>query len=121
MKKFNWLNAITYIARAWALIIAIFAILAMFSNQFGITATGVESQSTDNIISFIFFPLGTVGGLMWAWKKELQGGIIALVSMVGLIVLSPGLLDVYWMLAFILLPIFLFVWIGYAKRNLNAQ
>ena len=52
-----------------------------------------EFKSVKDGIAFTFFPIGTIIGLGLAWKWELLGGLVAVISMVGLVIVRPDLLS----------------------------
>jgi hypothetical protein len=60
--------------------------------------SGMTFGSKADLAGFILFPLCTMAGLILAYKWELIGGAVVLVSIAGLFVLRPDLLPTaFWL------------------------
>lgn len=69
-------TAIRWLARLSSLVVIF--VLGLF--LFG----GNEQQTfgdTLEILGFIFFPVGVIAGLIFAWKHEMGGGLLAIASL----------------------------------------
>lgn len=83
---------------------AIFAFLLFFllAHAFGDAEQGEGFRNTAEFITFLFFPVGVVIGLLLALKWELLGGIITVVSLLALFIMRVDLVSN----VLIMLPIF---------------
>lgn len=59
---------------------------------------GMRFSSASERAAFLFFPVGTIVGLALAYKWELPGGVLVLISLTGLFALRPDLLPTaFWL------------------------
>lgn len=68
-------------ARIWSILILVF-LLFMFIGHIFFPEEGEASWKTIELIAAIFFPIGVCLGMIIAWKKELIGGIVTVVSFI---------------------------------------
>jgi len=74
--------AIRWIARIWGSLIVGFALIFLVAHIFGTEESGAGFQDTLELITFICFPIGTVIGLLIAYKWERLGGLIACLGLI---------------------------------------
>ena len=72
---------IRWTSRIISIILVLFLILMFVGSFFDPKQS--NTPSTHELISFVFFPVGLCVGLLLAWKRELLGGIIAIISMIA--------------------------------------
>ena len=86
--KNRTVTIIRWIARVCSIVLVLFLLLmvvgSFFDPKSGNPATPRET------LGLIFFPFGLCFGLLLAWKWELMGGIIAIVSMIAFSLTIPG-------------------------------
>jgi hypothetical protein len=58
---------------------------------------GMTFSNVRGVVAFICFPVCTIIGLAMAYKWELAGGLLVLLSIVGLFVLRPDLPAGFWL------------------------
>lgn len=100
-----------WIVRIISIIIVLFLILMFVGSLFNPKQS--NTPSTHELISFIFFPIGLCVGLLIAWKWELIGGIIAIVSMIIFSLIIQSTLG--WIIFAIPGVLFIICW--YLSRN----
>ena len=88
---------IIWIARISGSLILAFMLFFLLAHIFGEEESGNGFRNTKEVISFLFFPIGTLIGLSLAFKWEGLGGIITIVGMIGLFVVRPDLLNSIYM------------------------
>lgn len=86
---------IRWIARIWGSISILF--LAFMVGAHVIEAISNKSlfsgfDSTQELISFFFFPISTLIGLSMAWKWDGLGGLITTLGILGFYVIRPDLI-----------------------------
>lgn len=116
MKNQRLTTIILWIARILGSIIIAFVLFFLIAHVFGNNESGEGFRDSKEIITFILFPIGTLIGLVIAWKWEGLGGLITTVSMIGLLILRPELWDSF----FIVIPIipgFLFIIYWFISKN----
>ena len=74
---------------------------------------GIEGME---LISFAFFPVGVMTGLLVAWKKELIGGLITVVSLIAFHLITKEYAFLGW-IDILALPGFLYVIYGWMIRK----
>jgi len=84
---------ILWIARITGTLILAFILFFLLAHIFGENESGNGFQNTNEVISFLFFPISTLIGLSLALKWEGIGGIITIIGMIGLFVVRPDLLN----------------------------
>jgi hypothetical protein len=76
-------------------------------------------MSTIDWIGFLFFPLGVFVGLVFAWREELPGGSLIVMSVAGFYLVYGGLLNPSiqksWTLLPFLIPGMLFIIYGVVR------
>lgn len=89
MKKFDLKKGLTYAARIWSLLSIGFLLVLFLGHIF--SPEGIGSFKPIEIVAALFFPVGAVIGMIIAWKKELIGGLVTVVSLVifSFLVLFP--------------------------------
>lgn len=72
---------------------------------------------------FVFFPLGTVTGMLIAWRREIPGGLITTLSLLGFYLMhglvSGGVFPRGWAFMVFSLPGLLFLLCGLIDRDLR--
>lgn len=109
MKNFNPVALLRFSVRSWGLIICVLAGMTLISDGFGIHSG--SNESVQSILSFAAFPLLVCIGLMWGWKNEFYGGVLASVSFIVYLIIEPGF-D-YFLGAFIFTPALMLVVLGW--------
>jgi hypothetical protein len=95
----NFLCLLRWAARAAGIVCL--AIIFLFFSSEGINIQQIEAKEW---IGLLFFPLGTVIGLIWSWHEEGLGGSITLVSVTGFYLVYGWLLSGNLWLGWALLP-----------------
>ena len=89
-------RVVLLLARFWGSISLAFLLFMVGAHLIGALSGSGESgagfQSTNEMLSFIFFPVSIMVGLALAWKWEGLGGIIAIVGIICFHVLRPDLI-----------------------------
>ena len=102
-----------WIARIWGSAVATFILFFLLMDVFsGGTSDGL---SMNEVFTFICFPLAPIIGFVLAWKFEFWGGMIAVLGMIGLPMLRPDLIANYPMIAAVVIPALLFIWLGWTR------
>lgn len=86
---------IRWIARVWGSISLLFLIFMVGAPVIGAisgTSDGAGFDSTQELISFLFFPISIMLGLGLAWKWDGLGGLITISGIVGFHILRPDLI-----------------------------
>lgn len=96
MKSKRLTNIILWTARILGSIIIAFVIFFLAAHIFGNNESGEGFRDSKEIITFLLFPIGSTIGLAIAWKWEGLGGIITIISMIGLFYLRPDLLNSFY-------------------------
>lgn len=91
---------ILWIARIWGSLSLAFLLFMVGGSVIG-TFTGGSNpngafNSTSEMVSFLFFPLSTILGLVLAWKWEGLGGWITIDGIVGFHIIRPDLIFDLW-------------------------
>ncbi|MBE0639567.1 MAG: hypothetical protein IH598_13705 [Bacteroidales bacterium] len=88
---------IRWIARIWGSCSLAFMLFFLGAHLIGsITSEGEEFNSQSEMVSFAFFPVSIIIGLIVAWKWEGVGGLITIAGIVGFHFLRPDLLFDPW-------------------------
>ncbi len=115
MKTKKLRNALRWLARIWGSAIAAFVLFFLIMDLLsGGTANGISS---DEMLTFICFPLSPIVGFILAWKWEFLGGVIVLLGMIGLSVLRTDLITGYPLIAAVLIPGLIFIWLGWPFKS----
>lgn len=100
------------IFKFWALFSLLFLAWFLFAHIF--STEPMLFHSRKELMSFLFFPLGIVFGLMLTFRWEFAGGLICFTSVVISSVLIPALiLNPYFLI--IVMPGILLMFIGIKK------
>ncbi|NND16228.1 MAG: hypothetical protein HKN89_07870 [Eudoraea sp.] len=106
-------NSLRWVARIWGSAIAAFVLFFLIMDLLsGGTAEGISSNE---MLTFICFPLSPIIGFIIAWKWEFLGGLIVLAGMIGLSILRPDLITNFLLIGVVLLPGLIFIWLGWPK------
>ena len=92
-KKFA--SIVLWTARIWGSVSLLFLFFMVGAHLIeAIAGSGATNgfNATSEMLSFLFFPVSTMTGLSLAWKWEGLGGLVALLSMIGLVIVRPDLL-----------------------------
>lgn len=108
-------KVVRFTARFWGLAVAAVAAFFLISSGFGIDESGAGFRSWKEIAEFLCFPLGVSVGYLWAWKDELKGGLLAVLSVLILWALRPDLAQTVVFTTVILIPGLLHIWLGYTS------
>ena len=115
---------ILIIARIWGSISLAFLLFMVGAHLigalFGSEESGSGFQSTNEMLSFIFFPVSIMIGLALTWKWEGLGGLITIAGIICFHILRPDLIfdPMIDGLAF---PGFLFIFYWVLKRNAGGD
>ncbi|MBT8287509.1 MAG: hypothetical protein HKN00_09115 [Flavobacteriaceae bacterium] len=86
---------ILWIARVWSLLSLFFMfwmVGAHFIEALSENGGGISFNSSRESISFLFFPVCIMIGLLLAWKWEGLGGLITVLGIVGFHIIRPDLI-----------------------------
>jgi len=86
---------IRWIARIWGGLCLFFLIFMVGAHVIGAisgTSDGAGFSSTQELISFLFFPISIMIGLGLAWKWDGLGGLITILGIVGFHIVRPDLI-----------------------------
>ncbi|NQV53214.1 MAG: hypothetical protein HQ500_08515 [Flavobacteriales bacterium] len=86
------ITIIRWAARICSALILIFLLFFLIAHLFGEEESGEGFRNTQELATFLFFPISTVIGLSLGLKWEGLGGMITLLGMIGLLTLRPDLL-----------------------------
>ena len=114
-------NGIHWVARIWGSLIVVFILFFLTMEAFGSESTAPGFLNYREIVTFIFFPMSTVIGLVIALKWEGLGGLIATVGIVMLFVLRPDLLVAFIFVAGRSPPGILYLIYWYLRRGDSNQ
>lgn len=109
---------IRWIARIWGTIILVFILTFFLGYAFGDEGLGFDKISNHEKITFIFFPIATIVGLLIAYKNEKIGGLIATLGMIVFFIMQPEVLTKPFVFLGILPPgiLYLIYWF-LSKKN----
>ena len=101
-------EAVRTIARFWSVLSIIMILLFLFGE-------GLEPAKLKLIewIGLIFFPFGTLVGLIISWRKEIVGGIVIITS----IVIFGFIMAINWFIIALGFPALLFIFHGLITQN----
>ena len=112
-------KTLRWIARIWGSAVATFVLFFLLMDVFsGGTAEGL---STNEVFTFICFPLSPIIGFVLAWKWEFWGGMIAILGMIGLPILRPDLIPNYPLIGAVVIPALIFIWLGWTREPTEDQ
>ena len=114
------LNVLLWVARVWGAVVLFFMVF-MVGAHFVEAFTNDESSffggfdSNEELLTFLFFPIGIMIGLAVAQFKYRLGGYITLIAMIVFLVLRPDLI-LDSMIYLIGIPGLLFLLHSYLKK-----
>lgn len=105
-------KSILWMARIWGSLIIVFIMVFLIAHILEKEPSGEGISGTKELITFIFFPILTVIGLVLAYKREGLGGLVASLALITamslnsiidlkfvFLIFPPGVLYlVYWYL-----------------------
>lgn len=92
-KQSKFTTTIRWIARISGSLILAFILFFILAYLFGEDESGDGFRNTNEVLSFIFFPVSTLVGLGLAYKWEGLGGIITIIGVIALFIVRPDLLN----------------------------
>lgn len=113
-----------WFARSWGAMVLIFLLFMVCAHVWDSITGETQSdgfQSASELISFIFFPIGTMVGIALAlWSKlEGPGSIIGIVSMTGFFALRPEMITDLTFVILLAPPLLFFIhWLDAKRRKL---
>ena len=120
MTKHNKTKSITlWAARISGSLILLFVLFFLFAQIFGKDESGEGFRNTQEIITFVLFPISTVIGLSIAYKWEGLGGVISTLGILALFVIRPELLKAFF-IAFPIVPGILYIVYWVMSRDKKA-
>lgn len=87
------MKILLWTARITGSIILAFLLFFVLAHLFGTDESDNGFSSTEEILTFICFPISTIAGLSTAYKWPGLGGLITVIGCIGLFVLRSDLLD----------------------------
>ena len=121
-KKKGIITTILWIARGWGTLVLAFVLFFLIAHLMGgAERNGDEFRKTNEILSFIFFPIGTAFGLALAIKWEGLGGLIGTLCMVVLFAIRFDLLKDFMFVAVILPPCLLYLIYGILSKQFSKR
>ena len=102
-----------WLARIWGSAVAAFVLFFLLMDVF--SGGTVDELSSNEILTFICFPLSPIIGFILAWKWEFWGGMIALLGMVCLAFLRPDLISSFPLIGAVVIPALIFIWLGWTR------
>lgn len=116
-RKEHIIFSVRTVARIWAAVILVFVGFMLAAHTFDWHEEPHEGfQSIMEFVTFIFFPIGTLLGLAVALKWEGIGGLMSIISLVGLFIMRPELLGHIMFVGF-LAPGLLFILYWYLAKD----
>lgn len=112
-------SIIQWIARISGSLIWLFLLFMLGGHLFGTEGFG-SFRSTGEVLTFLFFPVTVMLGLIIAWKWDGPGGLIATIGMMGLFALRPELLSEIHMIG-MAIPGLLFLLYWFLKRGHSSS
>ena len=106
---------ILLLARTSATLSLIFLMVMIIGHLFGEEDNlgGIRGME---LLQFAFFPVGVMAGLLIAWKKELLGGLITVISLITFHILTGEYAFLTW-IDILAAPGFLYVIYGWMIRK----
>jgi len=83
------MKTVLWSARILGVLILLITLYFFFGHIFSTHESSRGFQSASEIISFLFFPIITIIGLIIALKWEGLGGLMTIIGIIGFIVLNP--------------------------------
>ena len=111
------------IARVMSVILISFFLLIFIGEELQSAEKGTSSPMTFHTFLLIVLFAITLIGLALAWKWELIGGIISLLSfialLIGIYIFNPSVLTKMALLLIYPVNAILFIFVGYRSKSLN--
>jgi hypothetical protein len=114
-------GVIRWTARILSALVIVFVLFFLLADIFGPEGTWSGTLSSKDAIAFAFFPLGSIIGLALAWKWEGLGGLVAVLSIVALVIVRPGLLSNPLLIGIVVVPGLLFIVCWYLSVPLTEM
>ena len=108
---------IRWIARILSALFVVFILFFLLADLFGKEETGGGVLSAKDGITFFFFPISTIVGLVIAWNWERMGGLITVLGLIGLVTIRPDLLSSFFLIGIVAIPGLLFILYWYLARE----
>jgi hypothetical protein len=77
-ERYQWLKRLRWIARIASILSVAVILMFLFGEEFD-----VSKITANQWLGFLFFPVGLIAGFIIGWKKEMLGGIISILSLLG--------------------------------------
>lgn len=93
--KKQFASIVRWIARIWATLSLAFLLFMVGAHIIGALSGAEDSNgfnSTSEMLSFLFFPVSTMIGLIVAWKWDGLGGVITIIGIISFHVIRPDLI-----------------------------
>ena len=106
------------LAQIWGSLSLVFLLFFVGAHLFDNELKSDNFSSTGEVVTFLFFPVSTMIGLLTAYWKKGLGGMITTLGIIGLFILRSDLTNNYymWILS---LPGVLYLASWYLKQKLN--
>lgn len=92
-----------------------FTLFMLFAHVFEINESSNWSMSQEEMLTFTFFPVLSLSGLLLAYWKELIGGVVNVSAMMAFFILSPNSIGEPIFLIAYLMPGILYMLYGILK------
>ena len=117
----NIMNIFLWIARIAGTLVVAFVLFFLLSDILNGKGPGGSPLSLKETITFFFFPLSTILGLLLALKWEGLGGTITIVGLIGLLIIRPDLVTSLLLVSLIAIPGFLYLGYWYFSKNYSSN
>lgn len=116
MQKQQSLIIILWAARLLGTIVIAFLLFMTFEELFS-TGSKTDLMESDDLITFLFFPISTLIGLSIAYKWKGLGGLITVGGMITLHIIRPDLASNLLISAFAIPGLLYIIYSVWAKRE----
>lgn len=111
------LNILLWIAKIGSAFCIAFLLFMIGGHLFGSEDTLPNGFiSSSELVTFLFFPIGTLIGLMLAWKRNMLGGLITVLGIICFHFVTGDYYLIPWIDG-MTIPGILFLIYGFLKRN----
>ncbi len=76
--KFQGQTVLCWVARVWSVLSIAFILLIFIGEMFTPAIAALPSPA--EAVLMLFFPVGVLVGMLLAWKKELPGALVTIIS-----------------------------------------
>ena len=104
-------------ARIWGSLILVLVLFFIVAYTFGNDESGEGFRNTEEVVTFIFFPVSSVLGLIIAYKWEGPGGLITILGIIGLFIMRFDLISNAYFIAGIVPPGILYLVYWYLTKK----